>query len=67
MYQGIHNQSALIEALQFVPAGLSLPVSAHRARSYSTRSPMNLARSNALHATQEPTIPATREIFELDA
>jgi hypothetical protein len=25
---------------------------------------MNLTRSNALHSTQEPTFPATREIFE---
>ena len=26
---------------------------------------MNLARSDTLHATQKPTVPATREIFEL--
>lgn len=66
MYRGIQKQSALNEGLQFAPAGLSLPVSAHRVRSCSTRSPaMNLARSIALHATQEPTLPATREVFEL--
>ncbi len=66
MYQAIQNQPACIEALQFAPAGLSLPVPAHRARSYSTRrTTMNLARSIALHAAQKPTFPATREIFEL--
>jgi len=66
MYQVNQKQSVLVEALLLAPAGLSLPVSAHHARSCSTRSPaMNLARSNALHATREPTFPATRETFGL--
>ena len=67
MYKGIQKQSVLIQALKLAPAGLSFLVSARRARSCSTRSPaMNLARSDTLHATQEPTFPATREIFGLD-
>ncbi len=66
MYQAIQNQLGFVDALQFATAGLSLPVLANRARSCSTRSTtMNLARSIALRATQEPTIPATHEIFEL--
>jgi len=67
MYQAIQNKMACVEELQFAPAGLSLAVPAHRARSCSTRSPaMNLARLNALHLAQQPTFPATREMFGLD-
>ena len=55
MYQASKNFSVGFEALQFAPAGLPLPVPAHRARSSSTRSPaMNLARSIALHSAQKP-------------
>jgi len=65
MSQANHNQLDCIEALQHAPAGLSLSVPAHRVRSCSTRKPaMNLARSDALHAAQNPTFPATHEIFE---
>jgi len=68
MYQAKQNQRACVEAFQLAPAGLSLPVPAHRARSCSTRrTTMNLARSIALHAAQKPTFPATREIFELSS
>jgi len=67
MHQALQNQSASIEALRFAPAGLSLPVPAHRFRSCSTRSPtMNLARSIALHAAQQPSIPATHEQSRLE-
>jgi len=62
MYQAIQYLSDCIEALQFAPAGLSLPVPAHPVRSCSTRNwAMNLARSNALHAAQKPASPATHE------
>ncbi len=37
MYQAMQNQRAGFEALKGAPAGLSLPVPAHRARSCSTR------------------------------
>ena len=39
MIQAIQHLSARVEALQLTPAGLTLPVPAHRARSCSTRSP----------------------------
>jgi len=59
VHQVIPEHSIIIVAMQFAPAGLSLPVPAHPARSCSTRSwAMNLARSNVLHAAQKPTIPA---------
>jgi len=62
VYQVLQSFSGCIAVLQFVPAGLSLPVPANRSRSCSTRSrAMNLARSTALHAAQKPTIPATHE------
>jgi hypothetical protein len=37
LYQAFQYLSDCIEALQFAPAGLSLPVPAHPVRSYSTR------------------------------
>jgi len=62
LYQAFQYLSDCIEALQFAPAGLSLPVPAHPVRSYSTRrTTMNLARSTALHAAQKPAFPATHE------
>ena len=62
MYLVMLNLRACVEALQFAPAGLSLPVPAHRGRSCSTRrTTMNLARSAALHATQKPASPATHK------
>ena len=55
MCQALKSISANFVTVQFVPAGLSLPVPAHRERSCSTRSPtMNLARSNALHSAPKP-------------
>jgi len=36
---------AKVEVLQFSPAGLTLPVPAHRARSCSTRSPCHVSRT----------------------
>jgi len=39
MIQAVQHLSAHVEGLQLTPAGLSLPVPAHRARSCSTRSP----------------------------
>ena len=56
------EHSVCIAAIQFAPAELSLRVPARRARSCSTRSwAMNFARSDALHATRKPTIPAIHE------
>jgi len=67
MHQALQRQLACVEALQFAPAGLSLPVPAHRFRSCSTRRPtMNLARSIALLAAQKPSFPATHEQSELE-
>jgi len=37
--------TALVDASQLAPAGLSLPVPAHRARSCSTRSPCYVSRT----------------------
>jgi hypothetical protein len=39
MTHTIRQLLAIIETIQILPAGLSLPVPAHRARSHSTRSP----------------------------
>ena len=62
MHQALQSQATCVEALQFAPAGLSLPVPAHRVRSCSTRrTTMTLARSIALHAAQKPSSPATHE------
>ena len=62
VYQVAPEQSVCVAAIQFAPAGLSLPVPEHPARSSSTRNwAMNLARSDALHAAQKPTIPAIHE------
>jgi hypothetical protein len=66
MFQAIQNLRACFEAMKFAPAGLSLPVPAHRARSCSTRRiTMNLARSIALYAAQKPASPATHKYSEL--
>jgi hypothetical protein len=45
MKQAIQHFLALVEGLQLTPAGLSLPVPAHRARSCSTRSPCNVSHT----------------------
>jgi hypothetical protein len=45
MIQMIQHLSPRVEALQLTPAGLSLPVPAHRARSCSTRSPCYVSRT----------------------
>jgi hypothetical protein len=39
MFQEDQHLAAQVEGLQLTPAGLSLPVPAHRVRSCSTRSP----------------------------
>jgi hypothetical protein len=62
VYQVTPEQSVCVAAIQLAPAGLSLSVPAHPARSCSTRSwAMNLARSDTLHAAQKPTVPAIHE------
>ena len=45
MIQTVQHISAIVEGLQLTPAGLSLPVPAHRARSCSTRSPCYVSRT----------------------
>ncbi len=45
MIQAIQHLSVHVEALQLTPAGLTLPVPAHRARSCSTRSPRYVSRT----------------------
>jgi hypothetical protein len=67
VYQVIQDFSACVTAMQFAPAGLSIPVPAHPVRSCSTRSwAMNLARSDALHVAQKPTFPAIHEMSGLE-
>ena len=48
-YLAIRKQSASAVGLQFVPAGLPLPVPAHRARSCSTRKTTRLGRPASLY------------------
>ena len=45
MIKVLQHLLAVVEALQLTPAGLSLPVPAHRARSCSTRSPCYVSRT----------------------
>jgi len=45
MIQADQYLGATAEVWQFTPAGLSLPVPAHRARSCSTRSPCNVSHT----------------------
>jgi hypothetical protein len=45
MIHMIGQNSVSVDGLQFAPAGLSLPVPAHRARSCSTRSPCYVSRT----------------------
>jgi hypothetical protein len=45
MIQRVKQQSASVIAFHFTPAGLSLLVPAHRARSRSTRSPRYVSRT----------------------
>ena len=45
MVQVVQHSSANVEAFQLPPDELSLPVPAHRARSYSTRSPRCVSRT----------------------
>jgi len=45
MVQAFQHSLVCVEVLQFAPAGLTLPVPAHRARSCSTRSPRNVSRT----------------------
>jgi len=45
MTHTIRQLLAIIETIQILPAGLSLPVPAHRARSCSTRSPCNVSHT----------------------
>ena len=45
MIQVVPHITALVDASQLAPAGLSLPVPAHRARSCSTRSPCYVSRA----------------------
>jgi hypothetical protein len=53
MLQQPQHQSVNVEMLQYEPAGLSLPVPAHRARFCSTRSPCYASR------TMERAAPGT--------
>ncbi len=64
MIQEFRNLSTNADGLQLTPVGLSLPVPAHRARSYSIRSSL-LRLSHALHSAQKPTVPPPHEIFRL--
>ena len=45
MTHTIRQLLAIIETIQILPAGLSLPVPAHRARSCSIRSPCYVSRT----------------------
>jgi len=45
MIEVLQHLLAAVEALQLTPAGLTLPVPAHRARSCSTRSPCYVSRT----------------------
>jgi hypothetical protein len=45
MIQAVQHSTILVDTLRFTPAGLSLPVPAHRARSCSTRSPCYVSRA----------------------
>ena len=45
MVQIVRHLSSQAEEFQLPPAGLSLPVPAHRARSCSTRSPCYVSRT----------------------
>ncbi len=45
MNQAVQHLSSYVDALRFTPAGLSLPVPAHRARSRSIRSPCYVSRA----------------------
>ncbi len=67
MGQTIPQLLAIIETIQILPVGLSLPVPAHRARSRSRHvvPATSLTRSNALYSAQKPTVPPTHEIFGL--
>ena len=64
--------SAKVEVLQFAPAGLTLPVPAHRARSCSTRRPRNVSRTIERAAlgteTDSPAhscnVRASRDLYE---
>ncbi len=49
MYQAMQNQPACFEASQLAPAGLTLPVPAHRIRSCSTRRTTRLGRPASLY------------------
>ena len=49
VFQAIQYLSDCVEALQFAPAGLSLPVPAHPVRSYSTRRTTRLGRPASLY------------------
>ncbi len=45
MIQAVQHLSDHVEGLQLAPAGLSLPVPAHRVRSCSIRSPCYVSRT----------------------